>query len=126
MLLMLLVDLAAWVFAASALAQAAYLFVLAPRYFDVADPPDAGGRRQSTNAFVVYCAATALVLWALFTGRLAAWQDTPAALLGVAGAAFAAHVGYMVWMLAKVAPGSRPSSGPGPAADEEVNGDEPI
>ena len=56
--LVLLLDAAAWIFVASALGQAAYLFVVAPVYFDASDPPDPNGRRQSTNAFVVYAAAT--------------------------------------------------------------------
>ena len=63
-MLVLLLDGAPWVFLASAFGQAIYLFFVAPRYFDVEDPPDARGRQQSTNAFVVYCAATAFVLWA--------------------------------------------------------------
>ena len=75
--LVLLIDVAAWIFLASALGQAAYLFYVAPRFFDTDDPPDATGRRQSTKAFVVYGAATALVLWASATGRLAHWQDVP-------------------------------------------------
>ena len=36
-------------FAASALAQAAYIYVLAPRYFDAAEAPDARGRRQTAT-----------------------------------------------------------------------------
>lgn len=81
-LLMLLLDLAAWAFAASSLAQVAYLFYVAPRYFDVDDPPDPRGRRQSTNAFVVYAAATAFVLWAALTGRLVPWKEVALAAAG--------------------------------------------
>lgn len=61
---------AAWVFVASAIAQAAYIFVVAPRFFDSNDPPDPRGRRQTTNAFVIFSAATAFVLWAAWRGRL--------------------------------------------------------
>ena len=57
--LVLRIDIAAWLFLASALGQAAYILVLAPRYFDLHDPPDARGRRQTINAFVIYSAATA-------------------------------------------------------------------
>ncbi len=108
-LLMLLLDLAAWAFAASSLAQVAYLFYVAPRYFGVDDPPDPRGRRQSTNAFVVYTAATAFVVWAALTGRLVPWKDVPWQLLAIAGAAVAAHVARTIWLLAEA-----PASGPSP------------
>jgi hypothetical protein len=115
-LLMLQTHLAAWAFAASSLAQVAYLFFLAPRYFDVDDPPDSQGRRQSTNAFVVYTAATAFVLWAALTGRLVPWQDVPWPLLALAGPAVAAHVAHTIWLLAK-APASPQSALLGSAND---------
>ena len=107
--LMLLMELAAWLFAASTLAQVAYLFFIAPRYFDRDDPPDARGRQQSTNAFVVYAAATAFVLWAAFKGRLLSWQDVPWPLLAAAGAALAAHVGHVLWLVAKAPAGGKSS-----------------
>ena len=115
-LLMLLLDLAAWAFAASSLAQVAYLFFVAPRHFDVDDPPDPRGRRQSTNAFVVYTAATAFVLWAALTGRLLPWKEVPWPLLAMAGTAVAAHVAHTIWLLAK-APASGPSALSGLAND---------
>ena len=99
--LMLLMQLAAWLFAASALAQIAYLFFIAPRYFDRDDPPDPRGRQQSTNAFVVYAAATLFVLWGAFKGRLLSWQDVPWPLLAAAGAALAAHVVHVLRLVAK-------------------------
>ena len=99
--LVLLLEAAAWIFVASALAQAAYLFFVAPRFFDRDDPPDATGRRQSTNAFVVYAAATALVLWAAARGKLAPWQDVPWPMLAIAAAAAAVHVLYTIWIFAK-------------------------
>jgi len=110
-LLMLGLDLAAWAFAASSLAQVAYLFFVAPRCFDVHDPPDPQGRRQSTNAFVVYTAATAFVLWAALTGRLVPWRDVPWPLLALAGAAVAAHAAHTIWLLAKAPAGRSPLSG---------------
>ena len=99
--LVLLVDIAVWLFLASALGQAIYVFWLAPAYFDAVDPPDARGRQQSTNAFVIYSAATALVVWAGATGRLASWQDTPIPLLALGGAAVAALAAYAAWHYAK-------------------------
>ncbi len=62
-------ELAAWAFLATAAAQATYIYYVAPRYFDVADPPDARGRQQTTNAFVIFSAATAFVVWAAYRGR---------------------------------------------------------
>lgn len=93
--LMTMLYASVWLFAASALGQAVYLTVLAPRYFDREDPPDAKGRQQTINAFIIYCAATAFVLWADFTGRLMPWHDTSWALiavLAVSALAYAIHV----------------------------------
>jgi hypothetical protein len=97
--LMLRIDIAAWVFLASALGQAAYILVLAPRSFDLHDPPDARGRRQTVNAFVVYSAATALVLWALATGRLLPWRDLPWPLAAGTAAAVIGWVAYVGHLL---------------------------
>ena len=121
--LMLLMELAAWLFAASALAQAAYLFLLAPRYFDRDDPADPRGRRQSTNAFVVYAAATAFVLWAAFKGRLLSWQDVPWPLLAAAGALLAAHVVHVLRLVAK--PMSSGGASPFGSADDDADEDTP-
>ena len=46
------IELAAWVFALSTLGQGAYIYYVAPRFFDADDPVDASGRRQTANAFV--------------------------------------------------------------------------
>jgi hypothetical protein len=98
--LMLMITTAAWLFALSALGQALYLALLAPRYFDAADPPDENGRRATKNAFVIYLVATAFVLWAYHAGRLAPWQDIMpwSAIASLAVAAFAAH---LFWSLLK-------------------------
>lgn len=61
---------AAWAFVASAAGQALYLLLVAPVFLDKDDPPDATGRQQTINAFILYAAATAFVLWAYRTGRL--------------------------------------------------------
>lgn len=95
-----LLDAAAYLFMASAAGQAAYLALLAPRYFDVEDPPDPKGRRQTTNAFVLYAVATAYVLWALYTGRLLAPSEFSWLVLTVAVGMVVGHVGYTIWMLA--------------------------
>lgn len=90
-------EAAVWLFVLSTLAQAAYLYVIAPRYFDTGNPPDGAGRRQSTNAFIIYFAATAFVMWATWRGRLAAFgdlQQMPAMAIAVA-AALLLYLGYV-------------------------------
>jgi hypothetical protein len=99
--LMLLLDFSAWLFVLSALGQVIYLFYAAPVYFDAEDPPDAAGRKQSTNAFVLYVAATAFVIWAWFTGKLVPWQDVPWPALAVAAAGLIAHAVYVLRLLGK-------------------------
>lgn len=99
--LMLRLDIAVWLFLASAILQAFYIFIVAPRWFDVEDPPDVGGRQRTTNAFTIYLAATALVVWAFTTGRLFRAEQLPTpALLGTASTLLL-YVGYVVWMLIK-------------------------
>ena len=118
--LMLLLDFAPWLFLASALGQAAYIYYVAPRYFDAENPPDAAGRKGSFNAFVLYSAATAFVLWAGYMGKLQSWHEVPAPVLAVAVAAVAGHAGYVVWMLARPMGSSpMPSFGAGP--DEGID-----
>src|SRR5262249_47879734 len=92
--LFLLLDLAALL---SPICQAFYFQILAPRYFDLADPPDELGRRHSTNAFLIYTVATILVLWAAASGKFFSWQQVPWPLLAAFVAAVAAHVGYLAW-----------------------------
>lgn len=103
-LLVFAIDLAVWLFAASSLGQAAYIYHVAPRYFDPVNAPDEQGRRQSTNAFVLYAAATAFVTWAAYTGRLASVRDTPWPILAIACAAVAAQVAYVSWTAARTPP----------------------
>jgi hypothetical protein len=88
-------QLAAWTFAASALAQASYIYVVAPRYLDRDDPPDAQGRQQTTNAFVIYAAATAFILWAAYRGRLAGFGETSTPALVAVAAALVLYAGYV-------------------------------
>lgn len=121
-LLMLLLEAAVWMFLLSTAGQAAYLFWLAPRHFDPVDPPDTAGRRQTTNAFVIYTAATALVCWAALTDTLLAWQQVRWPWLAAAGTAIAGLAVYAVWMYAR--PTGSPSSG-WPAADRPERSPDP-
>lgn len=97
LLLVLLLEAAVWVFVAGTALQALYIYVLAPSYFDIADAPDARGRQQTRNAFVIYAAATALVAWAGYAGRLQSWDALPGPLLALVSAGAAAFVGTAVW-----------------------------
>lgn len=94
--LLLLLEPAAWLFVANAIIQALYFAALGPYYFDAADPPDPAGRRRSINAFVIYCASTAFVVWAAYGGRLIPLSNASGFLLGAGIAAVALHVGYIV------------------------------
>ena len=116
---MLRVDLAAWLFLASALGQAAYILVLAPRYFDLHDPPDARGRRQTINAFVIYSAATAFVLWALATGRLLYWRELPWPVAAIAAAAFVGWLAYVAHLLYGKPQPASPLAGFADLADDD-------
>lgn len=103
--LLLRTDLAALLFAVSALAQGLYLYVIAPRYLDPSDPIEPGGRRQTSNAFTLYLLATAFVLWAYAAGHLYALRTVPWPLLPLAVTgtlAFAAYALYrFAWPLSK-------------------------
>lgn len=73
--LMLLSPLAAPVFVANAVWQGGYL-LWAERALPPEDEDDARGRRQTKNAFFVYLAATAFVVWLGVQGQLRSW-DVP-------------------------------------------------
>lgn len=83
-LLVMLIDVAAWVFFLAALLNAFYLHWLAPRRFDPHDPPEEPGRSQTRNAYWIYVAATALVLAGWWSGRLTplAQAGAPVLLVG--------------------------------------------
>lgn len=93
--LLLGLDAALPLFLLSALGQALYIFWIAPRYLDKDDPPEGQGRQQTTNAFIVYLIATALVAWAGSAGRLIPTHDAPWPVLAIAGAALALLVTYI-------------------------------
>lgn len=88
-------QLAVWVFAASTLAQAVYLFFLAPRFFDVADEPDPKGRQQTINAFVIYGAATAFIASAAYRERLAGLHEISTPALAAVASALLLYAGYV-------------------------------
>ena len=88
-------QLAAWVFVASCLGQAAYIYYVAPRFFDGENEPDGDGRRGSTNAFVIYSAATAFILWAAYRGRLLTLDEASTPALIAVGAALLLYAGYV-------------------------------
>jgi hypothetical protein len=103
--LVLRLEWAAVAFVVSAAGQALYLLLIAPKYFDPQDPPDATGRQQTINAFILYSAATLFVLWAYRTGKLmppvAVGWPVVIAFLGVLGAATAYGVFRFFYPLAK-------------------------
>ena len=116
--LMALLDIAAWLFVASAVGQAAYLYVLAPRYLDAEDPPDETGRRQTTNAFIIYLAATAVVLWALSAGKLQSLSSAHPAVLIAAAAVLVFYVGYVARSLSGFGSSPQSASSMLPSDDE--------
>jgi len=88
--------IAAWAFVASSIGQAAYIYFIAPRYFDRDDPPDPRGRQQTTNAFVIFTAATAFVLWAAARDRLTPLDEATAVELAAVGAALALYAAFVI------------------------------
>jgi|GEM_PF-1773739 len=95
--LIMLSELALWLFLLSAAGQAAFLFYFAPRYFDVVDAPDPKGRRGSINAFLLYCVATAFVVIAAATGVLKNWEALPPFLSEAVAVAFIGWVAVVVY-----------------------------
>ncbi|MFG1479787.1 hypothetical protein V5F53_14175 [Xanthobacter sp. V4C-4] len=106
--LVLLLDVAAVLFVLGAIQQVVYLGVVAPRYLDPHDEPDAAGRAKTWTAAIVYLLATAIVVAAERGGVLRPWLDAPRWLLGAAGLAVAAGIAWTVWRL-----GIRGSAGKG-------------
>lgn len=100
--LALMSELAAPLFVLSALGQAAYLAVVAPRWFDPVDPPDTKGRQQTRNAFYVYTAVTAAILLAASDGRPTPWQDIAGPLRAAGLAVAALHAGYILIVFWKI------------------------
>lgn len=97
--LMARLSIAVWLFAAALLAQVAYLYVIAPRLIDPADGPNATGRRQTTNAMVIYASATAFVVWCDARGYLTSLADAGWLAGVIAGGAILSHAAYLAWNL---------------------------
>jgi hypothetical protein len=109
-LLMVLAREAMWAFILCALTQAFYLWIAAPYYFDAEDPPDAAGRRQTTNAFFIYMGVTMLVIWA--SGSvLTPIVDLSPVIQSVAAVALAGFAAFVIWqsVSATRAPATFPS-----------------
>lgn len=96
-LLMFRSELAVWPFITASLLQAVFYGWIAPRYLDFLDPPDPRGRQQSMNAFVLYAAATAYVVWAYYIGALLAWHDTSLPIRFIAIVSIGGFAAYLVW-----------------------------
>lgn len=123
--LLLRLKLAGLLFAASALLQIFYLLVAAPYYFDVGEDnaPDDAGRKGTTNAAILYTAATAFVLWATSHGYLFDVSATPCVLLAAASASVLFYAGYALWTYFRGIkfPADKSSSADNPAdTDEET------
>lgn len=89
--LMLLSPLAAPLFAVGALWQAGYL-LWAEKALPPEDDDEARGRQQTKNAFVVYLAATAFVVWLAAQGLLRPW-DVPVATHSIDAAVIVVAIG---------------------------------
>jgi hypothetical protein len=119
--LMFLIDVAVWLFLASATGQAIYLLYLAPRFFDAAEAPDAAGRRQTINAFVIYLASTAFVVWGYLNGKLLTVSQSSWPALALPAALVVAHIVYVLRTLSG-APTKSPLSGFSSADDGDDTG----
>lgn len=95
--LLLRAELAAALFVVSALLQLVYLMVAAPYYFDVDEPPDSKGRAGTTNAAVLYGAATAFVVWSYWEGHLVPNDRLPPLLVTAAAVLVLALAVYALW-----------------------------
>ena len=100
--LLLGLKLASYPFAASVVLQAVYFFIAAPRYFDRTDAPDAKGRSQSANAFIIYTLATGFILWAHSRGALADAGEVPLPAIVVVAAALVLHTGYVIRIVCQI------------------------
>lgn len=100
--LVLKLQLALPLFLACVLFQAVYLFVVAPRVLDPHDAPDPQGRRQSTNAFIIYAIATGFVAWAYGRGNLLRLSEVSWPGLLLVGGLVAAQLGYVGYQLAAI------------------------
>jgi len=103
--LLFMSRLAVWLFAVALLQQVLYLTWAAPRYFDAEDEPDPDGRRQSTNATILFGAMTLAVVAAATNGNLLPLSGSGVPSLLVSGALTLA---FAVWMLLRLGMPDRP------------------
>lgn len=85
-------------FITATLIYAAYLFVVAPRWFDPYDPPEEPGRTQTHNALYVLAGATVLIVLGWAGGLLTPWAELPAAMQAGCVVLPAGLVGYALWV----------------------------
>lgn len=90
-------DPAPYLFAVACVMQALHLTLLAPCYFDPAGGTPVG-RRRTSNAFVIYLAATMIVLTAATLDRLRPVAELSTAEQALAFGAAAVFSGYL-WRL---------------------------
>lgn len=112
--LLLLWEGAVALFVLNALAQAVYLGIVAPRFLDPEDPPDAQGRRSTWIAFLLYLGVTAAVVLAGQRGSLLALEAVEPLLLVGAVLAFAFAYGLVLRQLTER---PRPGATTGDAED---------
>lgn len=108
--LLLLWQGAVALFVLNALVQAVYLGIVAPRFLDPEDPPDAQGRRSTWIAFLLYLGVTAAVVLADQRGSLLVLEAIDPILLAGSVVAFILAYGLVLRQLV-----DRPGRG---AADE--------
>ncbi len=110
---MALMVLSLWavpLFLFGAATQAVYLF-WARTAFPVEDPAERKGRRQTTNAALIYGVATALVCAAALAGLLRDWQDPWALFIPAAGLALLAlDARHWRWRPARTEPWTEPET----------------
>lgn len=92
-------DIAAGVFAVSALSYTLYLFVLSPKLWDPYDPPEEPGRSQTWNAYWIYLGATAIVVGAWWSGLLLPWREQGWPALAICCGVFLAFVAFALHRL---------------------------
>lgn len=94
--LVTLSSLATILFALNVGVQGGYL-LWASKALPPEDEADRKGRRQTTNAFVIYSAVTAFILWLEYTGGLRPWpRDVQSLLIELIAPAAAALACYLL------------------------------
>ena len=79
-------SVAAYVFMSALILYTLYLLVLAPRFWDPHDAPDAQGRSSTWSAYWAFLAATIFVVHAFWNGNLLSIAETPGTILSIPSA----------------------------------------